>query len=101
MVTNTPGTVKVFGLILTRTGSNVICMNSSKYECSNPFAFREMSFFNDFFISFFKKFTYKKLIELEFRKPILGCYQGTFRDCKSGLPFDCSNHLGFLVWRFL
>ena len=38
-----------------------------------------------FMIFFQKHLRYKKLTELEFLNPIVGCCQGTFRGCKSGV----------------
>ena len=54
---------------------------ASIYDCSIFFGFREMAFFNDLFFFFFKKLRYKKLTELEFLNPIVGCYQGKFEGC--------------------
>ena len=52
--------------------------------------FFEIWRFYDFFMFFFsKKFRFKKfrykLTELEFLNPIVGCCQGIFSTCKSGV----------------
>ena len=66
------------------------CKSGVQYDYSNLFGFREIPFF--MIISFFfkkifryKKLRYKKLTELDFLNLIVGCCQGTFRGCKSGV----------------
>ena len=57
----------------------------SKSDCSNLFSFREIEFFMIF--SFFcqENLDIKKLTEFQFLNPIVGCCQGIFRGCKSGV----------------
>ena len=54
------------------------------------FWFSRIGVFYDYFFFFQKKFRYKKirykkLTELEFLNLVVGCCQGTFRGCKSGV----------------
>ena len=56
----------------------------SKFDGSLPFGFRDMAFFMTS-LFFFQKVRYKILTQFGILSPIVGCYQGSLRDCKSSV----------------
>ena len=76
------------------------CKSSVKVWLLKSFWFSRYGVFYDFFF-FFKKLRYKKLIELKFLNPTVGCFRGSFEGYKSGLNMTAQIHMIFEIWLFL
>ena len=72
---------------------------ASKYDCSFLFGFRGMALFMIFYF-FLKKIRYKKLIELKFLNPSVGCYRGNFEGYKSSVQVWLLKSLWFSRYGF-
>ena len=66
---------------------------ASKYDCSNPYAFRR-----DWRFFFFKNVRDKKLTEFEFLNPIVRCYWDTRKSCKSSVQVGLLKSSWFSRW---
>ena len=74
------------------------CKSSVKVWLLKSFWFSRHGVFYDFF--FFKKLRYKKLIELKFLNPSVGCFRGNFEGYKSGVQLWLLKSLWFSRYGF-